>query len=203
MPTLHSPSPLGSNRADDDDDEEEEEGDDDGLIELTEAQKAMAKTILELKEGFGESRQALKTPSLRKVAAAGPPAATAARSRPPVPPQPVKLRASTRDAKDSPLTAKYRNISLYNSAQALDEMRRLCNSRPVAEVYEMGKKLGSGSGGTVLMGTHRNTGERRAVKTIDLRGGEKKRHLLMEVLVMKELAHKNLVAFTDIFLSTG
>lgn len=45
------------------------------------------------------------------------------------------------------------------------------------------------------------TGEKTAIKNIDLNSGEKKIHLLMEIQVMRELVHKNLVAFTDIFLS--
>ena len=184
---------------------------DEALIQLTDAQKAMAETILELQKGFGQSQRRSKAPSLGKRAVTPTPAKAAPaavkvaeQSRPPVPATlpVVKLRVSTME-KESPLTARYRNISLYDSGQALEEMRRLCNSRPIAEVYELGRKLGSGSGGTVVMGTLRGTGDKRAVKTIDLRGGEKKRHLLMEVLVMKELAHKNLVAFTDIFLSPG
>ena len=95
----------------------------------------------------------------------------------------------------------YRNISLYTNDQAMAEMRRLCNADPLEKVYDLGGKLGSGSGGTVYQATHRSTGDRAAVKNIDLTSGEKKVHLLMEVQVMRELRHKNLVAFTDIFLS--
>ncbi len=186
--------------------------DDDGydIIELTDAQKAMAETILELKKGFGESKRALKAPSVPRK----PPTTT----KDPPPPLPApKQRSSQVRLRNMPSAsekcppqmlgsgafAKYRNISLYNSGQALEEMKRLCNQKPIYEVYNMGKKLGSGSGGTVVLATDREDGQRRAVKTIDLRSGEKKRHLLMEVLVMKELTHKNLVAFKDIFLSSG
>ena len=80
-------------------------------------------------------------------------------------------------------------------------MMRLCNPLEITQVYKFGKKLGSGAGGTVYQGTHNKTGEKVAVKTIDLLTNEKKVHLLMEVQVMRELEHKNLVTFTDMFLA--
>lgn len=192
----------------------------DSFIPLTEAQKAMAATILELEKGFSQRRPgsnkgaASKPPPAKKAAVVNTPAAHKPPPLPRKPPSNLPLQVKLREPSQkqdggsqlgpgSFLTAKYRNISLYDSGQALEEMKRLCNPRSIGDVYNMGKKLGSGSGGTVFMGTHREKGDKRAVKTIDLRGGEKKRHLLMEVLVMKELTHRNLVAFMDIFVSTG
>jgi len=159
------------------------------FIELTDAQQAMAETILGLRKKFGEA-SAARTPSLR--------AAAAVQSQT----NEVKLRQDDgQSGVGVRATARYRDISVYTSGQALDEMRRLCNAKPMEEVYSLGAKLGSGSGGTVLKATNKTNGDTRAIKTIDLAGGEKKRHLLMEVLVMRELKHKNLVGFTDIFLT--
>ena len=95
----------------------------------------------------------------------------------------------------------YRNISILTNEEALREMTKLCNPRPIDNVYVFGKKLGSGSGGTVYQGTNKATADSVALKCIDLTAGEKKIHLLMEVQVMRELQHKNLVNFLDIFLT--
>eukprot|EP00095_Tigriopus_kingsejongensis_P001908 snap_masked-scaffold726_size105808-processed-gene-0.0 protein:Tk01908 transcript:snap_masked-scaffold726_size105808-processed-gene-0.0-mRNA-1 annotation:"serine threonine-protein kinase pak 1-like" len=80
-------------------------------------------------------------------------------------------------------------------------MKKLCNSIPVEKVYTQTRRLGSGSGGVVFQGVHNKTKDRVAIKTIDLNSGEKKVHLLMEVQVMRELVHPNLVSFLDIFVT--
>ncbi len=97
--------------------------------------------------------------------------------------------------------AGLRNISVYSNEQALAEMRKFCKERPVASEYVVGKKLGSGSGGTVFEAVQRQKGAKAAAKSIDLTSGERKVHLLMEVQVMRELVHPNLVMYTDAFLT--
>ena len=111
----------------------------------------------------------------------------------------VQLRTPEENADSS---ASYRQISVLTDQQALAQMMKLCNPLAIEQVYKFGRKLGSGAGGTVYQGTHNKTGEKVAVKTIDLLTNEKKVHLLMEIQVMRELTHRNLVTFTDIFLAT-
>ncbi len=205
---------------------------------MTDAQKAMAEAILEMKNVFGSAADAkkpqiqLKGPSppvgvfkkhvnamKQKSPAAGrkqpvvaAAAAAAAAATPPAPlvaDNGVKLRDSTAlDVPSSPgagaaASAGYRNLSLYTNEQALEAMRKLCNSAKIESVYKFGKRLGAGSGGTVYQATHlkESPGKKVAVKNIDLTTGEKKVHLLMEVMVMRELVHPNLVTFSDIFLT--
>jgi len=112
------------------------------LIELTDAQQAMAETILGLRKRFGEGSKAL-TPSLRAAAV------TQAKTKE------VRLRGDDDGGGGGRVTVRYRDISVYTSGQALEEMRRLCNSKPLEEVYTLGSKLGSGSGGIVIKATHK------------------------------------------------
>ncbi len=159
-------------------------------IQLTDAQQAMANAILELRTTFGETPKKIKPSKPARV--------TNNSSR-------VQFRTSSPSPgqASNPTTnpAAYRNISLYTSAQALGELRRLCNSSPMDSVFDLGRKLGSGSGGTVWLGKRKSNGEKAALKAIDLTTGERKAHLLMEVVVMRELRHKNLVVFKDIFMN--
>ena len=53
-------------------------------------------------------------------------------------------------------------------------MLRMCNTETIDSVYKLGKKLGSGAGGTVYLGTHRRGGDMAAIKNIDLNAGDKK-----------------------------
>ena len=81
-----------------------------------------------------------------------------------------------------------------------DEMRRLCSNGHPQEKYETDIELGSGAAGTVYLAYNKETRQRVAVKMIDLAKQPKKEMILMEIKVMKELKHKNLVNFIEAFL---
>jgi len=55
-------------------------------------------------------------------------------------------------------------------------------------------------GGVVSLGVHKVTGEKVAVKDIDLSKQTKKDLILMEIKVMKELHHPNLVNFKEAYM---
>ena len=71
--------------------------------------------------------------------------------------------------------------------------------------YTKGKKIGSGSFGTVYLGTHKPTNELVVLKEIELRGlsGKDLKMSMAEVEVLKKLSHENIVAYRESFKEAG
>jgi len=90
-----------------------------------------------------------------------------------------------------------RNLS---EEQIISELQDCCQICSPWEVYRKDTELGSGAAGIVHLATHKVTGERVAVKDIDLNRQTKKDLILMEIKVMKELNHPNLVNFKEAFM---
>ena len=66
--------------------------------------------------------------------------------------------------------------------------------------YDRDIELGAGAGGTVYLYFHKETKQRVAIKQIDMTKQPKKDMIVMEIKVMKELQHKNLVNFIEAYL---
>jgi len=87
-----------------------------------------------------------------------------------------------------------------STAEILAMMRDLCLPGNPWDVYTYEKELGTGAAGIVSLATHKTSGEKVAVKDIDLNKQNKKDLILMEIKVMKELHHPNLVNFKEAYL---
>lgn len=90
-----------------------------------------------------------------------------------------------------------RNLS---EEQILSELHDSCIIASPWELYEKDQEVGAGAAGVVSLATHKHTGEKVAVKDIDLNKQTKKDLILMEIKVMKELHHPNLVNFKEAYL---
>lgn len=82
----------------------------------------------------------------------------------------------------------------------LTKMREYTMEGDPWQVYTLEGELGTGAAGIVSLATHKATGEKVAVKDIDLTKQSKKDLILMEIKVMKELHHPNLVNFKEAYL---
>ncbi len=84
--------------------------------------------------------------------------------------------------------------------QVYDNLRALCSNGHPEDRYKRDLELGAGAGGTVYLAVDRTTGHRVAIKMIDISKQPKKEMILMEIRVMKELNHPNIVNFVEAFL---
>jgi len=84
--------------------------------------------------------------------------------------------------------------------QIIGQLHDCCRMGDPWKDYDKDVKLGEGAAGVVWLATHRDTGEKVAVKDIDLDKQTKKDLILMEIKVMKELNHPNLVNFKEAYM---
>lgn len=87
-----------------------------------------------------------------------------------------------------------------SDTEVMTEFQKLCSPGDPELIYDRNKELGSGASGTVFIAQEKATGRRVAVKDINLEKQHKKEAILTEVNLMKNLQHKNLVNFVDLFL---
>ncbi|XP_035716258.1 serine/threonine-protein kinase PAK 2 isoform X2 [Folsomia candida] len=80
------------------------------------------------------------------------------------------------------------------------EMRKICNPANPRERFKKSKEVGSGASGTVYTALDELTGDRVAIKEIDLSRQPKKELILNEIKVMKDFNHRNLVNFLDSYV---
>jgi len=112
--------------------------------------------------------------------------------------EPPTLRRKKKD-KDSTRQGPRvtRNLS---EDQIISELHDCCTIGSPWVTYHKEGPLGVGAAGVVSKGTHKVTGETVAIKDIDLNKQTKKDLILMEIKVMKELHHPNLVNFKEAYM---
>jgi len=84
--------------------------------------------------------------------------------------------------------------------QVVSQLQACCNLLSPWELYQKDQEVGAGAAGVVSLATNKQTGEKVAIKDIDLNKQTKKDLILMEIKVMKELHHPNLVNFKEAFM---
>ena len=82
------------------------------------------------------------------------------------------------------------NIS---EGEATRRIRSMCAPGKPTDKYKPDIELGAGAGGSVCLAQNKQTKTRVAMKRIDMSRQDKKGMLLMEIKVMKDLNHKNLI----------
>lgn len=85
-------------------------------------------------------------------------------------------------------------------SEVIRQINDICSNGSPLDKYERDIELGSGAAGTVFLAKNRETGDRVAIKIIDLQKQPKKEMILMELKVMKELSHPNLVNYIECFM---
>ena len=79
----------------------------------------------------------------------------------------------------------------------LEELTKVCLRQTPFEKYDVEKKIGEGAGGKVYLASNKDTSAKVAIKEINMKLLKKKDMLLMEIKVMKELNHKNLINYIE------
>ncbi|PWN21048.1 Pkinase-domain-containing protein [Microstroma glucosiphilum] len=93
-----------------------------------------------------------------------------------------------------------RRISTMSEAQIMDKLRSVVNPDDPNQLYSKIKKVGQGASGSVYVAKTLATGQRVAIKTMDLSHQPRKELIVNEILVMKESQHPNIVNFLESYL---
>eukprot|EP00331_Platyophrya_macrostoma_P013003 CAMPEP_0176418970 /NCGR_PEP_ID=MMETSP0127-20121128/7781_1 /TAXON_ID=938130 /ORGANISM="Platyophrya macrostoma, Strain WH" /LENGTH=491 /DNA_ID=CAMNT_0017799383 /DNA_START=45 /DNA_END=1520 /DNA_ORIENTATION=+ len=75
----------------------------------------------------------------------------------------------------------------------------MCVNRDIRDDYLIEKQLGSGAYGIVYGGTHKKTGEKRAIKAINKEKVEDKEAFENEISILKSLDHPNILKLFEIY----
>ncbi|CAD6915122.1 unnamed protein product [Tilletia laevis] len=90
-----------------------------------------------------------------------------------------------------------RRISTMSEAQIMEKLRSVVSPENPDGLYAKIKKVGQGASGSVYVAKTLATGQRVAIKTMDLQHQPRKELIVNEILVMKESQHPNIVNFLD------
>ena len=83
---------------------------------------------------------------------------------------------------------------------AMENLRRIvCKDDPMS-IYQLVKKIGQGASGAVYNAIDKRTGQKVAVKQMNLAHQPKKELIYNEIKIMKESDHRNIVRFVEAYL---
>lgn len=83
---------------------------------------------------------------------------------------------------------------------AMKKLQEIVNPKDPRQLYIKSEKLGQGASGSVYAGVEIASGEKVAIKQMDMNQQPRKELIVNEVLIMKETNHDNVVHFKDCFL---
>ncbi|EGG01687.1 p21-activated serine/threonine protein kinase [Melampsora larici-populina 98AG31] len=93
-----------------------------------------------------------------------------------------------------------RRISSLTEAQIMTKLRGVVSPQDPNQLYAKIKKVGQGASGSVYVAKVLATGQKVAIKQMDLKVQPRKELIVNEILVMKESQHPNIVNFLDSFI---
>ncbi|KAG0143789.1 hypothetical protein CROQUDRAFT_660765 [Cronartium quercuum f. sp. fusiforme G11] len=96
--------------------------------------------------------------------------------------------------------ANERRISSLTEAQIMTKLRGVVSPQDPNTLYAKIKKVGQGASGSVYVAKVLATGNKVAIKQMDLKVQPRKELIVNEILVMKESQHPNIVNFLDAFI---
>ena len=138
-----------------------------------------------------------------RQAPAAPPAASSGASSAVKPLQTTKKAEPAAAAAAPSASSKkedQRRISTMTEAQIMEKLRSVVSPEDPNTLYSKIKKVGQGASGSVYVAKTLATGQRVAIKTMDLAQQPRKELIVNEILVMKESQHPNIVNFLDSYL---
>jgi hypothetical protein len=93
-----------------------------------------------------------------------------------------------------------RRISKMSESEIQAKLRQVTSPSDPHRAYQRIKKVGQGASGSVYVAKVIETGEKVAIKIMDLAAQPRKELIINEILVMKESRHDNIVNFRDSYL---
>ena len=96
-----------------------------------------------------------------------------------------------------------RRSSRLTEREIQERLRQVTSPSDPTKLYTKLKKVGQGASGSVYVARINATGEKVAIKQMDLAQQPRKELIVNEILVMKESRHDNIVNFRDSFLVKG
>ena len=93
-----------------------------------------------------------------------------------------------------------RRISKMTESEIQAKLRQVTSPLDPSRIYTRIKKVGQGASGSVYVAKINETGEKVAIKQMDLANQPRKELIVNEILVMKESRHDNIVNFRESYL---
>ncbi|SJX66172.1 probable Cla4-p21-activated kinase [Sporisorium reilianum f. sp. reilianum] len=114
--------------------------------------------------------------------------------------KPLQMAKKDAGVKTAQQKEAERRISTMSEAQIMEKLRSVVSQDDPNMLYSKIKKVGQGASGSVFVAKTLATGQRVAIKTMDLSQQPRKELIVNEILVMKESQHPNIVNFLNSFL---